>query len=104
MSFPEALVPDPPVTAGLAGRPSVLDDALAATSGPRQAAYGPPAENWARTAELATAILGKPMSARDCVRVAIAMKLARLRETPDHRDSLVDLAGYAWVWSEVEGV
>lgn len=104
MSFPDALVPDPAVTGGLAGKPSILTDALAATSGPRQEAYGRPQDNWARTAEIASAIMGKPISARECVQFAVAMKLARLRNTPDHRDSLVDLAGYAWVWAEVEGV
>lgn len=82
-------------------RPNILRDALTITGGDRQVAYGSPAENWGRTAEIASAILGKPITPAECVQVAFAMKLARLRQTPDHRDSFVDLAGYAWVWSEV---
>lgn len=104
MSFPDALVPDPAVTGGLAGKPSILTDALAATSGPRQEAYGRPQDNWARTAEIASAMLGRQISPSECCKVALAMKFARLRQTPDHRDSIVDIAGYAWVLSELEGV
>lgn len=81
--------------------PSILQDAIAAVTGPRQLEYGHPRTNWGRTAEIASTLLGHEMSPADCVKVAIAMKLARLRQTPNHRDSLVDLAGYAWVLSEV---
>lgn len=88
----------------VASRRSILLEAMEATQGPRAAAYGPPRQNWDRTADIATAITGYQMDASTCCKVAIAMKLARLIETPKHRDSIVDLAGYAWVLSELEGV
>ena len=81
---------------------NILADALACTQGDRQAAYGSPAENWGRTAKIAQAITGLDcLTPEVCVKVAIAMKHARLIQTPGHRDSMVDLAGYAWVLSEV---
>lgn len=83
------------------GSENILHEAIRITSGPRAAEYGTPTDNWTRTAEIASAILGVPLSPVQCCQVALAMKLARLRQTPGHRDSLVDLAGYAWVWSEL---
>lgn len=80
---------------------NILQTALDLTQGDRAAAYGTPKDNWGRTAEIATAMLGKPISAQECVLVAMAMKHARLRQTPNHMDSIIDLAGYAWVLSEV---
>lgn len=81
---------------------NILSDALVCTQGDRQAAYGSPAENWGRTAKIAQAITGLDcLTPEVCVKVAIAMKQARLIQTPGHRDSMVDLAGYAWVLSEV---
>ena len=83
-------------------RANILADAMACTQGDRQAAYGSPAENWGRTAKIAQAITGLDcLTPEVCVKVAIAMKQARLIQTPGHRDSMVDLAGYAWVLSEV---
>jgi hypothetical protein len=81
---------------------NILADAMACTQGDRQVAYGSPAENWGRTAKIAQAITGLDcLTPEICVKVAIAMKQARLIQTPGHRDSMVDLAGYAWVLSEV---
>ena len=81
---------------------NILADALACTQGDRQAAYGSPEVNWNRTAKIAQAITGLDcLTPEVCVKVAMAMKHARMIQTPDHRDSMVDLAGYAWVLSEV---
>jgi hypothetical protein len=81
---------------------NILADALKFTQGDRQAAYGSPYENWKRTSDIAVAITGlDTLTPEMCVKVALAMKLARLRQTANHRDSMVDLAGYSWVLSEV---
>jgi hypothetical protein len=80
---------------------NILNDALKFTQGDRQSAYGNPYDNWKRTSDIASAVTGLNLSPETCVKVAIAMKLARLRQTANHRDSMVDLAGYAWVLSEV---
>ena len=113
-TLPSECEPSPSGTPGMetgtarANRPeregNILADALACTQGDRQAAYGSPAENWGRTAKIAQAITGLDcLTPEVCVKVAIAMKQARLIQTPGHRDSMVDLAGYAWVLSEVVG-
>jgi len=97
LTKPATCVPLSPTSA-----PNILADALACTQGDRQAAYGSPIDNWARTAKIAQAITGLDcLTPEVCVKVAIAMKQARLIQTPGHRDSMVDLAGYAWVLSEV---
>ena len=81
---------------------NILCDALEITGGDRQAAYGSPKDNWSRTAKIAQAITGLDcLTPEVCVKVAMAMKQARLIQTPNHRDSMVDLAGYSWVLSEV---
>ena len=41
------------------------------------------------------------LNAADAVMVMCGIKMARLINTPDHRDSQVDLAGYAAILSEV---
>tara|TARA_Y100001938_G_scaffold125656_1_gene176821 strand:- start:134 stop:505 length:372 start_codon:yes stop_codon:yes gene_type:complete len=67
--------------------------------------YGPVAENWERTAKILNGILGAklntPLSAADVGMVMIGVKLARLTNAPDHRDTQVDIAGYAALMSEV---
>ena len=80
---------------------NILEDALAAVTGPRAEAYGPPLENWQRTVDILRAMTGITLTVDQGVKFAIAMKLARLYQTPDHRDSMVDLCGYGWVLSEV---
>lgn len=80
---------------------SVLHTAIRLTQGDRGRDYGTPKDNWGRTATIASALVGKPLTAEECVKVAMAMKYARLIQTPNHLDSIVDLAGYAWVLSEV---
>lgn len=80
---------------------NILLDAFRATQGPRRQAYGTPAKNFEDTARIFNAITGRDLTPLECVQFMVAAKLARLIKTPDHWDSLVDLGGYAWVWSEV---
>lgn len=80
---------------------SILDEAAEIVSGARRKAYGHPENNFGRISALWNAYLsGKPSGAlpitnTDVSLLMILMKVARLIESPDHRDSLVDLAGYA---------
>lgn len=57
--------------------------------------YGHPAENFLRIARLWEPILGVPITPTQVGLAMIAVKLARLIETPDDEDTLQDLAGYA---------
>lgn len=75
---------------------NICQEADRIVQGARQKAYGHPAQDFSRTGALWATILG--LAEVTPVQVALcmaALKISRLCETPDHRDSLVDLAGYA---------
>ena len=80
-------------------RADVLREAEAAITGPRAAAYGEPEDNYRRIAALWTAYLddriSEPLSSADVALMSVLIKTARLIATPGHRDSWVDVAGYA---------
>ena len=68
----------------------------------RGEAYAPPGPNFARIADLWSAILGVPVEAWEVALCLAAVKIARLAETEgNHSDSWVDLAGYAACGAEV---
>lgn len=78
---------------------TVLEEAARLVGGHRGSAYGHPADDFARTAALWTALLGDrltaPLSADDVPALMRMVKESRLRQSPRHRDSLTDIAGYA---------
>ena len=81
---------------------TVLEEAQRITHGVRQHDYNLPENNYRQIAEITSAVLGKKFTARDCCIVMIATKLSR--ESYKHkRDNLVDLAGYTWCLSRIEG-
>lgn len=88
---------DPSKTA----RQTLLDEARAITSADRNKAYGNPEDNFRNIANLWNAYLtaqGKAdnlVNSQDVAHMMILMKVARLATNHDHRDSLVDIAGYA---------
>ena len=63
--------------------------------GSREAQYGPPDKNFKRIADLWSTYLGVPVAPYDVAAMMVLMKTTRLRETPAHTDSWVDIAGYA---------
>lgn len=84
---------------------TVLDDAalLVEDGGERNKDYDHPAPNHERIALMWTAILGQSITPEQVVLCMIAVKLARLAHNPNHRDSWVDVAGYARVWERIWG-
>lgn len=72
---------------------SVLLEAQRLVHGPRQADYGHPLDNWSRTADLWSVILGHPVNAEQALKCMVAVKLARQIHKPS-RDNLVDACGY----------
>ena len=80
----------------------LLREALGITTGARAEAYGHPSVNLERTARLLDAYLDgldRPLTVGDVAAVMTCVKLARLHQSPDHYDSLLDVAGYmgaAW--------
>ena len=63
--------------------------------------YGSSRTNHERISELWSAYLGdyiSPMQASMCM---LLVKVSRLTETPNHKDSIKDLIGYAAIYNEI---
>ena len=73
---------------------SILEEAARITSGDRQNAYGPPDQDFARTAAMWSALKGVEFSPADVAMFMICLKLSR-EVHQKKRDSAVDIAGYA---------
>ena len=89
-----------------AGSPRValLEEAIKITTHDRNASYGNPEDNLANIAAYWNSYLTQRapdatvlphLNGQDVAHMMILMKLARLATNPGHRDSLVDVAGYA---------
>lgn len=77
------------------------DTAKGIVSGHRVQEYGTVVESFKRTAALWTAILGHPITAEQVAMCQVALKLSRLANTPNHRDSWVDVLGYGAIGGAV---
>ena len=62
--------------------------------------YGKVLENHNRIAKIWSLILGSEVTEEQVALMMVGLKVARLIETPDHQDSILDIAGYAAVMSE----
>lgn len=79
---------------------NILEEAAVITSEDRQLVYGRPHINHNNTAALWNAYLAarvpaEPLSNVDVCVLNILQKIARLTHSPEHRDTLIDIAGYA---------
>jgi hypothetical protein len=81
---------------------SILREAQGIIYGDREKTYGAPDKNLKVIAGLWSAYLGIPISIDDVCILMILLKAARLKNTPDHRDSMVDLCGYAALMERVQ--
>jgi hypothetical protein len=93
-----------PVEPELLPRASLLREAEKLTCGDRNNQYGPPTQDFQRTAELLQALGYRRVDAEDTINdilpsdVAIIIaqvKMSRIMHSRDKRDSWVDLAGYS---------
>lgn len=87
-------------------RESTLDEAKNLTTGDRDKQYGTPLDNFTIIAQAMNAFgyrgpAGRELVASDVSFFQNVVKLARLVNTPDHKDSWVDIAGYAACGNEV---
>ena len=82
-------------------RGEILRDAENKINGERDAVYGHPLENHKRIALLWQVILGTEISPAEVALCMLAVKVARLVQTPDHEDSYIDLCGYAAIAGEL---
>lgn len=81
-------------------RGDMLDEAKALITGDRNNSYGPPHQDFARSAGALNAYGyrgpdGRLLESHDIAIFVMSVKLSRLMWTPAKRDSWVDLAGYA---------
>lgn len=72
----------------------VLDEAARLTKVDRQATYGPPDEDFARTAAMWSALKGVSFESREVALFMILLKASR-EAHQNKRDNWVDIAGYA---------
>ena len=84
----------------------VLAEAQRIVTGARRQAYGTPEDNFRRISNLWNAHMvntGREavFQPRDVATLMTLMKLARLVETPNHRDSIVDAIGYLACYAEM---
>lgn len=63
--------------------------------------YDTPIRNHERIAAGWSQILGKEISPDQVVLCMVWTKIARLIATPDHQDSIKDIAGYAWCLDQI---
>lgn len=79
---------------------TILDEAGSLVDGPREAAYGHPADDFGAVVAAADA-LKLPNNALGHALYMILVKIQRLVQTPDHHDSIVDIAGYARTYEKI---
>ncbi len=89
----EGVIPDGPIRR-----------AIPLVHGDRQAIYGHPSVDFARTAGIWSSLFGWKVEPADIPLAMIAVKLSRLRQTPGHEDSITDLVGYAETYYMTKGV
>jgi len=62
--------------------------------------YGPAKENMERTAKLWSVVMKREVTAMEVALCLVQLKVARLVESPDHADSVLDIAGYAAIYRD----
>ena len=61
----------------------------------RAATHGSPEQNFENIAAMWSIFKGVPFTAKVVAAMMVLVKLSRIIHNPDHRDSWVDIAGYA---------
>lgn len=99
---PKATTEEPPKDTA-----SVLLEAESLVNGDRAKAYGPATKSFKRIADISTSLMteeelnGNEITDIMICKILVALKLAR-QINSHKRDNLVDLAGYASLWNEIE--
>lgn len=75
-------------------RGKILDEATELVYGDRQNDYGTPQDNFGRIAKGWSTILRQEVTPAQVALCMAWLKIARLVQTPDHKDSFVDGAAY----------
>ena len=80
---------------------SAILDHAAGVMEERRTTYGDPAASMATVAARWSVTLDRPVTPAEVLLCMIDLKLARLAHDPTHRDSVVDIIGYAALLPEV---
>lgn len=81
---------------------NILEEAQGLVEGERQATYGHPAEDFTAVGAAADALGVDPTSGPlHHALYMVLVKIRRLVVTPDHRDSVVDGAGYFYTYERI---
>lgn len=83
-------------------RRELLQEATSIITKDRNNSYGDPDQDFARIAELWTTYLGYEVKPHDVAVMMILLKVSRLSWNPSHKDSWLDIAGYAGCGYETE--
>ena len=86
---------------GKTKREELLDLAKKTVVSERQDNYGEPEDSFEKIAAFWTTYLGHSVTKSDVPAMMSLLKIARLSTTPNHKDSWVDMAGYAACGYEV---
>ena len=84
-------------------REQLLIDAARTITGERQDQYGGPESSFKDIAAFWSIYLDRSIDASDVAAMMVLFKTARLKETKNHKDSWLDIAGYAACGAEVSG-
>jgi hypothetical protein len=79
----------------------VLDIAKDLINNDRNSTYGDPTEDFTRTSQMVTAVLGRKIDPHEIAIIMICVKLSRLHSSPRFMDSWVDICGYSALGFEV---
>lgn len=79
----------------------LLEEAANIVEGQRKEDYGETYKSFERISNLWSAYLSCPVSPSDVAAMMIMLKISRAKQTPTHKDSWVDMAGYAACGYEV---
>lgn len=82
--------------------PVEIQAASLTRNGQRQQEYGHPSSDFNRTAGMWSAYLGHDVTGADVALMMAMVKISRLRATPGHKDSIVDLLGYGICLSRLD--
>ncbi len=81
---------------------TLLEEAQSIIKGERQESYGKALESFTRIGKLWGDLLGIEISPEMVALCLIQLKVSRAVSSPLHRDSWVDIAGYAGCWELVQ--
>ena len=88
--------------------PSMLQQAEATINGPRQNDYGDKLTNFSQISMMVQGMLAHKLlpdsriTPEDITLIMMLVKMARLAKSPDHYDSILDIAGYAGCYDHIQ--